>query len=241
MEEIAWADGLEKLRKYCFKISTPSGSGTGFIIKCANINNIYGIATAYHIIRHSHAWEEPIKVIHELSGKQLILRAPERFIWPSAPNDIAIIMFTNKELELPTEELRLTPADKHIKPGIRIGWVGYPAVAPDNLSFFSGAISCFLGNQLAYLVDGVAINGVSGGPAFIVSGDLMQIVGIVSAYIPNRVTGESLPGVCFIVGIQPFHEVIRDIKSIEEAQAKAKEIEKESTPSLPEEAGPTSA
>jgi hypothetical protein len=43
-----------------------------------------------------------------------------------------------------------------------------------------------------YLVDGVAINGVSGGPVF---DDRCHLAGLVSAYLPNRVApNTTLPG-----------------------------------------------
>lgn len=81
---------------------------------------------------------------------------------------------------------------------------------------------------MAYLVDGVAISGVSGGPAFIVTDEGAPfIMGVVTAYIPNRVTGESLPGVCLVAGIHRFYDFIKEINSVEEAREKAKELEKE--------------
>ena len=89
-------------------------------------------------------------------------------------------------------------------------------------------MSCFLHDDRAYLVDGVAINGVSGGPAFcVLPEDELHFVGVVTAYIPNRVSGESLPGVCFVAGISPLYHVVKEIKSIDEAEDKAKEIEAE--------------
>ena len=39
--------------------------------------------------------------------------------------------------------------------------------------------------------------------------------------IPNRVTGESLPGVCFVTDVKPFHDFIKRISSLEEAKTKA--------------------
>jgi hypothetical protein len=232
MDPSAWAKALEKLQAYSFKISTPSGTGTGFLIKCGNVDNLYGVATAYHVIDHAHQWEEPIKLLHTASGNEVVLRhhlnQQDRFILCNQSQDIATILFINKELDLPKEELLLVPEDKNIKPGIPIGWVGYPAVAPNNFSFFTGSVSCFLPEQFAYLVDGVAINGVSGGPAFVATDDgIPFIMGVVSAYIPNRATGESLPGVCFVVGIHRFYDFIKTIKSVEEARNKAKEIVKE--------------
>ena len=43
-----------------------------------------------------------------------------------------------------------------------------------------------LDSKRTYLVDGVAINGVSGGPTFALMGQDMDIIGVVSAYILNR-------------------------------------------------------
>jgi hypothetical protein len=72
----------------------------------------------------------------------------------------------------------------------------------------------------AYLVDGVAINGVSGGPAFHLGEHFPIIIGVVSAYIANRVTGETLPGMCVVGDVTRFHEVINHFKSMEEAKKK---------------------
>jgi hypothetical protein len=46
-----------------------------------------------------------------------------------------------------------------------------------------------------YLIDGVAINGVGGGPVFAaLKNDQPQLLGTISAYMPNRMRGDALPG-----------------------------------------------
>jgi hypothetical protein len=67
--------------------------------------------------------------------------------------------------------------------GAPLGWLGYPGLAFPELCFFRGFISGHQEKPPIYLVDGVAINGVSGGPAFDLSG---LIVGLISAYRPNE-------------------------------------------------------
>ena len=56
-----------------------------------------------------------------------------------------------------------------------------------------------MGSPPTYLVDGVAINGVSGGPVF---DDRCHLIGVVFAYIPNQL-GENtlLPGLAAITPI----------------------------------------
>ncbi len=228
MDETRWASALEFVKKYAFKIATPGGSGTGFMLTAPNSQGFCGVATANHVVSHAHQWEEPIKLIHAESGDTVILHNAERFIFANAQQDLAVIVFVNKKFDLPETDPTLLPEDEHLKPGIQIGWAGYPAIAPNDFSFFSGDISCFLEKNVAYLVDGVAINGVSGGPAYCVFPEnVVNFVGVVTAYIPNRATGESLPGVCFVSAISPLYHIVKEIKSREEAEDKAKQIEAE--------------
>ncbi len=232
MDETRWATALDFVKKYTFKIATPGGSGTGFMLTVPNSRSICGVATAHHVVGHAHQWEEPIRLTHAGNGASTVLHASERHIFANPKQDLAVMVFVNEAFELPTDDPVLFPAAKHIKPGIQIGWAGYPAVAPNDFSFFSGDVSCFLSNEPAYLVDGVAINGVSGGPAFcVLPKDVVNFVGVVTAYIPNRATtGESLPGVCFVAAIAPLYHVVKEIKSIEDAEAKTKQIQTEQPP-----------
>ena len=79
---------------------------------------------------------------------------------------------------------------------------------PQKLCFFSGRVSAYLAEENAYLVDGVAINGVSGGPAFHETG---KIIGLVTAYIVNRATGEALPGVSLIRSVASLRDAFKDM------------------------------
>ena len=70
-----------------------------------------------------------------------------------------------------------------------------------------------------YLVDGVAINGVSGGPAFRLGVKSAELMGVASAYIPNRATGDVLPGVAVVRDVQEFHEFADRFRSMGEAKS----------------------
>ncbi|MDQ7838930.1 MAG: serine protease [Thermodesulfobacteriota bacterium] len=224
-----WSQALDEVRKFTFKIITPQGSGTGFLITLRE-QGVCGVATAYHVIEHAFSWEEPIKLLHTFTNRTILLRVPDRYILPNPTNDAAIVMFMKGDLDVDGNLLTLAPEDKYLRPGNEIAWAGYPAIAPDEFSFFNGHVSCYLNSANAYLVDGVAINGVSGGPTFTMIDSQVYVIGIVSAYIPNRITGESLPGVCFVTAVKPFHEFMKDIASLEQAKTKA-EIAEPSTAS----------
>jgi len=81
-------------------------------------------------------------------------------------------------------------------------------------------------------VDGVAINGVSGGPAFSINKDNeVQIIGVVSAYVPNRATGAQLPGLCVIRDVAPLQTMIKGLNNLEEAKQQEKTPEGPPPPS----------
>ena len=52
------------------------------------------------------------------------------------------------------------------------------------------------------------------------------IIGTVSAYMPNRITGDTLPGLLRAQGVTAFQETVRTIKSVDEARKKAEEEER---------------
>lgn len=228
MADIQWHAAVELINPYVVRIWTPQGSGTGFIVSASKSTPLCAIATAAHVINHAHYWEEPIRIEHSTSGKTVLLRSAERAINMQPGDDTAAIIFERGELVLPDYALPLTPKDNYFKPGVEIGWLGFPAIPRASLCFFSGRISAWVEAEAAYLVDGVAINGVSGGPAFIASSVL---IGVVSAYIPNRATGEPLPGLAVIRGVNQFHDIVERLNNID--QAKAEETPPAEAPPVP--------
>lgn len=110
-----------------------------------------------------------------------------------------IVVKTGNTLYEPSDLLPLPPFDSTLARGADIGWLGFPGLFESELCFFHGHISGYLNDTPTYLVDGVAVNGVSGGPAF---DNRAHLIGLVSAYIPNRVDAQTtLPGLMALVPI----------------------------------------
>jgi hypothetical protein len=108
-----------------------------------------------------------------------------------------------------------------LKVGNEIGWLGFAEGIAASLCFFSGKVSAWFNAQSAYLVDGVTINGVSGGPGFHlvdVEDNPVRVMGVVSAYIANRATGEVLPGLSVVRDVAQFHELAPAFASIDQAR-----------------------
>jgi hypothetical protein len=226
MSEHKWIKSSELIKPFIFKLSTPYGEGTGFQFSYSKSKKLCVVATAYHVVKHAHEWDEPIRLTQYESNKSLLLKSENRQIFSYPNNDLALIVFDdNGDLEINPESPKFAPAGKHLVPGINIAWYGFPAVAPNELCFFSGHISCYLTKEMAYLVDGVAINGVSGGPAFVIESgtEETKICGVISAYIANRATGEILPGVSYLSAVEPLQQKIQEFKSLDEAKEQAKE------------------
>lgn len=221
MAEIRWSQAVEILEPHVVRIATPRGSGTGFLISNSQKTGVCGIATAAHVVDHAHYWEEPIRVDHASTGKSLVIRHDERAIFLDTGRDTAAVLFNRVDLPLPAGPFPMVPKDNLVKVGVKIGWLGFPAIPAANLCFFEGVVSAFVRSQSAYLVDGVAINGVSGGPAFHLSGAKsppLFVMGVVSAYVPNRATGELLPGLSVVRPIQQFHELAPTFASLDKAK-----------------------
>jgi hypothetical protein len=88
-------------------------------------------------------------------------------------------------------------------------------------------VSAFIEQRNSYLVDGVAINGVSGGPVFVSYDEVTpEIIGTVSAYLPNRTGGT--PGLLRAQDISAFHDDLQTLRSFEEAKEREREIQQKS-------------
>jgi hypothetical protein len=150
-------------------ISTQDGMGTGFLFAYNADRSIVAFATAAHVIEHAHDWKQPIKLRHYTSGHEIFIAADQRVVFIDRRRDSASLLIRTgdaKEAKLPEAALPLLKADVVKRIGVDVGWAGFPLIAYPNLCFFTGCVSSILSGDDSYLIDGVAIHGVSGGPLF---------------------------------------------------------------------------
>lgn len=227
-----WPDAVELLSKRVVKLITPRGSGTGFILPLVPDSKLIVVATAAHVIDNAHYWEEPIR-LQNTANETVLLHSNERAIFINETLDTAVVLFSSDSLAASEVEVELAPEGRHLRIGNEVGWLGYPVVASTNLCFFTGRISAVIKEERIYLIDGVAINGVSGGPAFhFIDNGLIIVMGVISAYIPNRATGEALPGLCVARDVKQFQELTKRFNNLK--AAKKKEIRRSTPPPPPE-------
>ena len=223
-----WHHIVSKVTPHIVKIETQNGYGTGFLFLYNEDKTFCGIATALHLVKEADNSQQPIQIRHYISGQIILLQANNRTIITDPATDSAVILFFKGTFPLPSPEdlINLLPSDFIISIGVEVGWLGFPGVAPDNLCFFSGNISARQEYRKAYLIDGVSIHGVSGGPVIYGSvADGTQIVGMVTEYHPNRATGETLPGLLIAQDVSHFHDVASQVQSVDEANKKKAEFE----------------
>lgn len=225
---MTWHIAYDKIRPYLFRIDTENGFGTGFLYAYNKDHSIAAVATAAHVVEQENSWSKPIKLWHYESNSVLLFTPENRAIWVDQARDAATVIVSADAFKLPPSVLPQIDPESFKKIGVEVGWVGFPGICANELCFFSGKISTFLINENCYLVDGVAINGVSGGPVFTKLKDSTpEIIGVVSAYLPNRRMQDTLPGLLRAQDITPFHEHIQGIKNIDDAKAKEKEGQQE--------------
>jgi len=234
MKIIELHEAIAQIEPHIFRIFTQDGSGTGFLVSKSSTTNMCAIATAGHVVSQAHHWEQPIRIRHFFSGKTVLFRPGDRAINLNPELDTASIVFSNSEFDLPEDDLPLIKEGFYIKAGVEIGWLGFPAIPSAELCFFSGRISTFEANGLTYLVDGVAINGVSGGPVFRPVVDSAEVVGLVSAYIPNRATGDILPGLSVVLSVNEYHDLANRFRSADEAKEQETPVDEADPPRSPE-------
>ena len=226
---MSWADLFKKIRPYIMYIETPRVSGTAFLFTYNKGKTVAGFATAAHVVSHADDWKEPIKLIHYETKREFFLTDDDRVIFIDLARDSAVILTKNDDLGTPQETLPLIDPDKFLSIGVEVGWVGFPSIASPNLCIFTGRISSHIKDFDSYLIDGVAINGVSGGPVFYSpqKTSMLKIIGTVSLYMPNRIYGDTLPGLLRVQDVTTFHNTINAITSWDEAREKQAEQVKE--------------
>ena len=220
---MAWHTDFAQVRPYILRLETPQGFGTGFLFAYNDNKMFAAIATAAHVVEYADDWKLPIKIRHHESGKEIFLLDDERYIDLDRRRDSASVILANPGF-LPDQPLPMIDPTKFQQIGVEVAWAGYPAIADPHLCLFTGTIAAFISADDSYLIDGVAINGVSGGPVFVsVPKNPPELIGSVSAYISNRQRGDALPGLLRAQDVTPFHETIRTMKSLDEARAKRKD------------------
>lgn len=181
--DTAWSKNAMDVSKQTVMIETTSNYGTGFLSHAAH--DLRVIAVAKHVVKDSsNNWHRQVR-IHYGHGKAVAFG-------PGSGKDILMLeekdesadsaMLMVKATELPQPHVPLLERGTMIVVGVEVGWLGFPSIANGRLCFFSGRISSTEPDGRRYLVDGVAIPGVSGGPVFCETENGLRIIGSISAY-----------------------------------------------------------
>ncbi len=233
-EPLRWQGAFRMVRNRALKIKTPRGHGSGFYMGAFGTDRSLGaVATATHVIQEADEWGEPIKLIHIDTGLELLLPAmyqdgTKRPVITFGSSDLAVVIFTiPPEWNLPAEHINRVASEQHLVEGVEVGWFGFPGIKDDKLCFFHGHISTYLDAEAVYLVDGVAINGVSGGPLLVIDNNLPVVAGVVTAYIPNLATGQALPGMSMFTSISAAVPMLDMLRDLDDAAKKVEEQSKD--------------
>jgi hypothetical protein len=228
---MSWDEVVERVLPSVVKIETPGGHGTGFLCFYNETRTICGIATAHHVVEHADIWQQPIRISNFHSNTTTFLKEGDRVIWVDKPKDSAVVLVSTGQLNFPEVPIQLLPPDRRLPIGREVGWLGYPAIAAYTACFFSGNVSALEDWRNAYLIDGVAINGVSGGPVIYSDPrDGVQIVGAISAYRANRATGEVLPGLSIAQDVAHFQAMAAAVRDIDDANRQREALQAEQQP-----------
>ena len=134
--------------------------------------------------------------------------------WKTNRTQHSLLFSKDQKLFEKTSPLPLLDQEYVLRVGTQVGWIGFPTLEPNTPCFFSGMISARKDN--AYLIDGVAINGVSSGPVLYVDDEEeTRVVGTVSAYRMNKTTKDTLPGLLIAQALSLFHDVLTHIRTVE--------------------------
>ncbi len=223
--EKEWREIVDLVAPSIVKIETQEGSGTGFFCGHNETKILTAIATAHHVVEQADRWQQPIRVRNVTAGTDILIQEIDRVIITDRQKDSAIIaIFSNvNALKLPDEPIPFIAPGYRMRIGVEIGWLGYPGIAPDTLCFFCGKVSAWQEDSSAYFVDGVAINGVSGGPVLRRTSVGAEIIGSITAYMPNRQIGG--PGLSIAQDVSHFQDFVTGMKSRDDAARKKKEQE----------------
>jgi hypothetical protein len=156
------------------------------------------LVTAWHVVEKVVDTKESLDLVRVDGTLVSTLTTGPISIYPVGPPecDTALLLVPTRERLLSADLLLPMPLETMLPRGAELGWLGYPGLVFPELCFFRGVVAGYQEEPPIYLVDGVAIHGVSGGPAFDRTG---LLAGFVSAYVPNQIDHHtSLPGLMIV-------------------------------------------
>jgi hypothetical protein len=220
-----WSSFVSSINPFVVRIRTQYQYGTGFIFW--QNKDLCCIATANHVIDPANQpeWEQPIHITQPCGNTLRLYKEQRRIVAKLSEGDSAAILLYKEGLNFPAQCLPLWDSSTEIPIGTEVGWLGYPILVNRDIlqpSFFSGIISNVFNNLAQYAIDGVAINGVSGGPLFCkLNNSGPHIIGTISSYFTNRVNieggVEDRPGMALSHSFSAFQSVIENLKTLDEA------------------------
>jgi hypothetical protein len=230
-----WSAYVNEITPFVVKIRTQFSYGTGYIFW--QNKDLCCIATANHVIEPATVdkWEQAIHITQPNGASVRYYPQHRNILQNLEGGDSAAILVNKAGLSLPSDCLPIWNFSGEIPIGTNVGWLGFPQVVDQgvlNPSFFSGNISNVFQHLKQYAIDGVAINGVSGGPLFCQSeADTPLVIGTISSYVPNTLaTGgveKSLPGISVAHSFSSFKDVVvelKDMETVEETIEETKSI-----------------
>jgi hypothetical protein len=215
-----WNKHVAEITLFVARIETQFGYGTGYIFW--QNQELCCIATAKHVINPANiaGWEQAFLVTMPNGSNTRYYPIHRKILSGANDSDSAAILIHKSNLIFPQQCLPIWNFSGEIPIGASVGWLGFPQIINQtilNPSFFSGNISNFFNEYQQYAIDGIAINGVSGGPVFCNSeAGSALVVGTISAYIPNPVRGskgeeQALPGFSVAHSFSSFKQIIENL------------------------------
>lgn len=180
-----WWDIAESLARQTFQVRRESCCGTAFLvsqgIEQESTLRHYCFATAWHVI------EDVLK-----DERFALFRSHDKLAIDVDTNRIMTTRLGPSEFDLGFVFLRtvdnlLQPEEMMPVRGLKtfpslgedLGWYGYPGSLEHEPMFCRGTLACFRTDPYAYLINGIAYPGMSGGP---VSDQYGWVVGVVSEW-----------------------------------------------------------
>lgn len=214
IEEYAWPELIPRLEPLIYQVRAGDSLGTAFVIAVTGKDDggrHTMLVTAWHVVQDVVQTNEALDLVRADGVLVSTLGDGPIAIYQVGPPecDTALILVSTGEPLVSPDVLLPMPLETMLPRGEGLGWLGFPGLVYPELCFFRGVVSGYQEMPPIYLVDGVAINGVSGGPAFDRTG---LLVGLVSAYVPNQVDhGTTLPGLMIVTPLNLVRLWMQDI------------------------------